>query len=152
MEGNELLEDLNKQIAEHNAKIGSLNKIKELIKQFPDLTRYRDRWEHIYYGSATVNSIATEYEMEHSCGCCSEAALIIRPYIELNDNQLIYNKNSIKQRIYSKPAEFFIGNKNPFSDLKYKPKEDWKDWMLKESIHPKVIEAVERIFSWRRED
>jgi len=135
MEGEELVADLNKQIAEYNAKISSLHKIKELITQFPDLERYPDRWGNVRYGTTAVNAIAAEYEMNHSCGCCRDAALIIRPYIKLANGQIVY----------SKPAEFFVGNGKSwgYGDV---PKEGWREYMGKCNIHPKIIAAVQSHF------
>jgi hypothetical protein len=135
MEGEELLAELNKDIVEYNAKIGALNKIKALISQYSDLTRYPDRWGNVRYGTTAVNAIAVEYERNHSCGCCRDAALIIRPYIKLADGQIVY----------SKPAEFYVGNGKSWGDGDV-PKDGWKEYMEKCNIHPTIITAVERHF------
>ena len=77
--------------------------------------------------------MATDYEHRHSCGCCADAALYIRPYIE----RKVLGKSV---RIYSQPETFCVGERAYNGG--YHVDSDWREKLRNADIPEKLIERV----------
>lgn len=128
------LETLLGEKKDHEDQINRLNYLISLVEtKYPDLKIITGRW-NTKYSSKTVNSIATNYDLGHSCGCCSDAALLVYPYIE--DNGI---------RIYSDPPSICIGrgNEGGYGEI---PSYGWEDRLREEKIQENIIKEVEQYF------
>jgi hypothetical protein len=103
-----------------------LNSLKRWYCSIADLREYNDRWGRIYYCSKSVNALCADFDWRNSCGCCSDAAIVVWPYIE-----------TTSCKIYSDPPNFTIGSKD-----RPEPIQDWEQ-SLKNALIPEVV--VERI-------
>ena len=94
-----LIDYIKKEEQEIKDKQKHLNKIKELEALFPDLDYAIDRWKNFRLKSSAVNEMANEVAMCHSCGCCADAALLARPYLDVDG-----------MKIYTEPETLFPGS------------------------------------------
>lgn len=135
-------------IAEHIAKLRQeaveknveAERLERLLIEYPDLKRHVGRWEKVAYSSPSVNAKATDYETRYNCGCCRDSPLELWPYIETSLG-----------RIYSSPASFFIGEKEPFSGVAV-AKAGWKDELRKAGLPEALIERVGQRFEAEKEE
>ncbi len=124
------LEQLNQEIAQRQSELDTLTHLK---KEFADLDCDIDRWQHRRFKSALVNAQATNFDINHSCGCCYDAALYIRPYLERTINNNVF-------KIYSNPLTFSVGWK---SSGGYEVKLEWSEPMKKANIASNIISKIE---------
>jgi len=124
----------------------ALTIINILIHDFPDLDIKHTRWGDILLHSKSVNDDVDDCVICHSCGCCNDSPLLVRPFKS-------FILNNVVTKIYSNPPEFCIGEKmitpvkirDSDGDEKYATEEIRADWIkiLKtEHISDKVIEKV----------
>jgi hypothetical protein len=110
-----------------------LNIFKKILEEIPDVELGSTQWENEMLFSASINSIATNVEFKHSCGCCSGAPLLARFYIE-----------RFGKKIYVKPIEICIGCGNEYGSGE-DFKNDWKDIIFKRNkINPELLEKVQK--------
>jgi hypothetical protein len=107
-----------------------LLKVKKIMEMFPDVTEERDRWENIRLYSPSINAIADDAEIHHSCGCCADASLYVSPFKIIEGIQ-----------VYSKPAHFCIGHKVDFGTGD-EVSEDWENQLKEENIGETAIAKV----------
>lgn len=112
--------------------------LEHLLVTYPDLERFTDRWHREYFCSKKVNEQATEYESCHSCGCCSDSALLIKPYII--DNTI---------RIYTNPYCVAVGEKGYRGDI---PHREWEDRLRKAGYRQEIIDGVTKHFKCDNEN
>ena len=106
-----------------------------LLEQFPDLELHINRWKRERYSSAHANSMTTDCDISHNCGCCPDSPLEVWPYVQLG-----------AVRVYSKPACFMVGEKNAYGYGEC-PYPDWQERMEKEGIPDAVIQKVAQYFA-----
>jgi len=146
------LEDLSKQITDATGTIRLCSQLKADISkseqkltelktlynlsqtQFPDLQRISDRWNHIRYSSALVNSQAKHAKIRHSCGCCPDTPLLVYPYITIDGVE-----------INSEPTGIIIGKENQWGEGE-RPNTNWKEKLQKHNISSTVIDIVQQYF------
>jgi len=110
-----------------------LNILKKILEEFPDVELGSTRWEDKMLFSASINSIATNVEFKHSCGCCSGAPLLARFYIE-----------RFGKKIYVKPIEICVGCGNEYGSGQIF-KDNWEDIIFNENkINPELLETVQK--------
>jgi len=119
------IEELEKELEEKQI---FLNKLKDIKKNYPSLDEYRGRWRTVYC-SKEINGKTDEVQIEKSCGCCVDAALLAKPFKEIE---------GIK--IFSDPVKFTIGW-GEYSGG-YTLNEGWDEKMKKALIPEKIITKV----------
>ena len=122
--------------------MGINDKVKELERElnaallakalFPNVEINRDRWGRERFFSCDVNSKADKVEIHHSCGCCQDAALYARPYIE--DSGVT---------VYSDPPYFTIGYGNEWG-YGENESEGWEETMREKNILEEVIKQCRK--------
>ena len=122
-------------VAEQLVLLATLKKLQEY---FPDLGYSIDRWNYFRLHSARVNTIATEADIHHSCGCCSDSPLLVRPYV---------NKDG--QKIYCIPESFNVGEKSYSGGDR--PNSGWVKDLQDAGITKEVIEIVKEYFKQEKE-
>jgi len=121
---------LKEKIKELDVELKSLKKIQ---KKFSLVQINYDRWDNARMYTEEANKLADQVDIHHSCGCCSDAALIARPYLMIGDLKL-----------YSDPCSFMIGEGSyhggdiPFSK--------WKEKMREKNISEDVIDQIQKYF------
>lgn len=115
-------------------KLAEIENIKNL---FPDVEVFTDRWQKKYYKSKSVNAIVDQWDYHASCGCCPDAAIYYRAYIEFNGIN-----------IYSDPVQMYVGNQSYSHYDKIDPTKNWKEniekYGLNKKIEEEIIKSVER--------
>jgi len=106
-----------------------LENIKQILEVYPDAKIYNDRWNNKRYSDKKVNTIVNHVEFRHSCGCCSDSALLAYPCIMFGNT-----------RIYSDPMYFCIGEKCPDGGERSLP--GWRKAMEEKLIPLQIIEEV----------
>lgn len=116
------------QIAEVQAQAARLTALLEI---YPDLTFETNRWRRTFQCSKAVNAIATEYEINYSCGCCPDPALYVRVYVETPHG-----------RVYGLPHQMEIGERDEI-DL---PIEGWDSMLRERGVQTGIIERLRAHF------
>ena len=75
------------------------NRLDDLIADFPQLQQATDRWGKQRYYAPSVNAMATDFELKHDCGCCSDSPLFVWPFLITGGNQ----------KVFSSPPSFLVG-------------------------------------------
>ena len=119
------------RIDQENKELSSLE---QLIFDYPDTEVATNRWGKKRISSERVNSLVTDVEIYHSCGCCHDSPLLVSPYIEVGD-----------LRLYSKPESFWVGTRNSFCQGEIEDK-DWKQRLENKNISTTVIKKIEEYF------
>jgi hypothetical protein len=121
--------DLNKELMEKKLEI---QRIESNMAQFSDLKKDVDRWNQCRYSSKSANSLTTDVEISHSCGCCNDSPLYARPYLIANG-----------ERIYSDPVIFVIGERNYGGG-----ENEWPGWEKKMREHniPQIVIDITRAY------
>ena len=127
--------ELQKQAA---AKIAEAERLEKLQQLYPDLKRHVGRWNKVVYCSPSVNSLVTDYETRHNCGCCGDSPLELWPYLETEHG-----------RIYSRPTGIFIGERDPYfgGDIS---RSGWREDLQKHGFPEGLIERVSYMFEDER--
>ena len=113
-------------------RMGEIDKTLELIKKFPNLANHVNRWEKVRLYTSHVNKIVDKFDMSHNCGCCSDSALELWPYVEIDG-----------MKIYSSPPVFLIGEKCGSGDT---PDVDWRKDLEEHNIPICIINEVTKYF------
>lgn len=112
-----------------------LDQIKKLMELYPDLRKNVNRWKTVTYCSKTANSQCNDFGMRYSCGCCSDAAKMVLPFIETP-----YGK------VHSDPVEFTIGSKDSSELL------DFEKHMTDSGIPKELIERIRKTYEKTEEE
>jgi hypothetical protein len=99
---------------------------------YPDLTERVNRWRKIFLSSKTVNAIATDFEIDVSCGCCPDPELYVRVFIETPHG-----------RVYGVPYQMGIGERD--EGVEY-PADDWESRLHAHGVHPSIIDRLKERF------
>lgn len=110
----------------------------KLFNQYDDLCESTDRGDNVRLCSKHVNSITNRTVIYHTCGCCPDAGLIVRPYIRFYDGDYYVN-------VFSDPPSFDIGQQVEFGEGD-EPYEGWEQRLKDHDIPDKVIEEVKAYF------
>lgn len=70
-------------------KIEDYHYLKELI---PDLKEYRTTYGQQFIGTKDIKNIES-YKIQRSCGCCDDAAYIVKLYTDFESSQVYYHKH-----------------------------------------------------------
>lgn len=124
------LMDAESQTEKQKSELASLS---ALWGEFPCLKKYVGRWGRVVYCSPTANASATNFEARHSCGCCSDSAFQIWPFIETSHG-----------RVYSDPPFFTVGEKHGCGN---RPDDGWDARMREQRIPEHIIRRVENLFT-----
>lgn len=100
-------------------KLVESDKIRALMVQFPDLKVRKDRWGTERYSAASANSLVTNYETRHSCGCCGDAPLLVWPYLSTEHG-----------RVFSDPSSFYFARRD--------------HWESEYTLEPSFAESVRK--------
>lgn len=104
----------------------------ELKIQFPDLSYSIDRWKHFRLHSKCVDEIATDVDIRHSCGCCSDSPLFARPYIIVGGVQIFSCETfTIGEKAYN-------GGDHPLPG--------WRTKLLNAKLPQEIVDRVEAYF------
>lgn len=109
---------------------------KKLNKKYPDIAIYNGRWGIKRYISKSVVPLCDEVHLHHSCGCCDDAPLIARPYIEDTELDVL---------IYGDPTDNYVGEQDPYF-YKDRPDYGWEKYMRDKGYGDKVIEIIQEHF------
>lgn len=110
-----------------------LNKLKTLREKFSSIKINNDRWDNKRHYTKEANELVTDVDIHKSCGCCSEAVVMARPYLEIGD-----------MKIHSDPCYFNIGaGTYSFGD---EPWEGWDNKMREHKIPESIIQKVQEYF------
>jgi hypothetical protein len=120
---------LSEKLDQQEAEIA---KRRKLLRRFPDLREQVDRWKTVRLYSKAVNAIAVEAQIHHTCGCCADAPLVVRPYVRVDG-----------ECIYSDPPEIYIGHRNYWGggDVLVP---DWRHRLSEAGLSAEVAEIVSR--------
>jgi len=127
-----LKEKLEDRISKSKEEIEQNEKIIKLISIYPDLRIYSNRWNKEYFSSKLVNKIVTDVEFANACGCCADAPLYAKFYVEID---------GIK--IYAEPVEVYIGE-GSYGGSGYVNIELWENRLDALNINKNVFEKVEK--------
>lgn len=113
-------------------KIKELQDILKVIKIFPDIKTYVNRWGSEYFYDKSANSKVTHIDLHNGCGCCSDSPLLAKCYLIHDGIQ-----------IYADPIEINIGEKNGcgYGEIVY---DDWQEILQKHNINRDVYPIVEK--------
>ena len=119
---------MEKKIEKLRQEAAKLEKIKS---KFPDVTETRDRWGTVRLSAKSANSLTTDIETRHSCGCCNDAPYYAQPYLTFEG-----------ERIYSNPERICIGEKATsfYGDIWY---ENWRDKLAEIGVPEDTINKLE---------
>lgn len=123
------IEEAKKAIDEAHANLENLRKIRVL---YPDARLHHGRWRKVQC-SKTVNGEATEFEYKYSCGCCSDAAVQIWPYVDTEAG-----------RVYADYPYFTAGERDDYSGDR--PRTGWQDDARHMGLTENLIAKVEKHF------
>ena len=137
MANNELTEALREKINKTQKELEVMCRLED---RFPDLLKETDRRgaERLY--SEHVNAIADQYEERNVCSCCSDASIIIMPYIIVDET-----------KVFTKPIEFYVGQSDPYSK-RDRIHKDWKESLMKAGVNQKIIDDFEERITVLDED
>lgn len=128
-----LQEKLDQEVKRAEQKAEDLKKILEI---YPDLEDTgRTRWETNLLISDLAKKDMIDCSFKHSCGCCPDAALLARPYIEING-----------YTIWTKQIEYYIGEKNEFGYGEIE-RDNWMDVLRKDGLREEIIDLVVDFFN-----
>lgn len=102
------------------------------MEQYPDLKLQPDRWGQRRLVSATVNGIATDCQIKHSCGCCYDSAIEAWPFVDFNG-----------LRIYADGSPFIVGVGSYSGEI---PREGWQRELKDRGLSNAIIEKVQAYF------
>lgn len=105
--------------------------IKELKEKFPDLEEYSNRWNHVHYCSKMIIPKCDKFNMTHSCGCCYDSMLYVKPYIKYKDI-----------KIHSDPVEITVGNQSNYDGVDNEWHDDWEKKLIDLGFSDGLINAV----------
>lgn len=129
------IESLQKEV---DLKLNEINNLKSLSKIYPNLKKHTSRWKQVRYYSKNVNSLVTDCDIRHSCGCCPDSPLYVWPYIE-----------TAHGKIYSDPPSFCVGEMdNYYAD---EPLKNWKELLKNADISNVVVEIIKEYFNQEKE-
>lgn len=132
---------LDKEDKEATEKEEKLNKVKTLSTIFKNLKRNVNRWGTERFCTNEVNETADKYYTTFSCGCCSDAALLVRPYKEVA---------GIK--VYTDPCDICIGEKDYSYTNNARLDCDWRDALREKGISEAIIEQIEEEYNGSYDD
>ena len=130
-----ILDEVNKLTKEAQEKQKEAERLENLYKFYPDLKKHVGRWDKIAYYSASVNSLVTDYNSRHNCGCCSDSPLEVWPYLKTEFGN-----------VYSDPPSFMVGERDydePGGERAYP---EWQDKLKAKNISEAVIEKISSLF------
>lgn len=127
MEIDKYLEEKHKEIDQLRAEVAEIVKLRQ---EFSDLEVHINRWEKVRFWSPSVNPLANDAEINHSCGCCSDSPLLATPVLKKEDGTKVYGT-----------PEIFVGQKNEF---RYGDTldEGWEEKLREKNVSDVVIEKV----------
>ena len=125
------IEKLRKEVNECTAE---MDRLESALKIYPDLRKRTWRWGKVTYYTKEVNTVVTDYDIRHNCGCCPDSTLEIFPYISTSVG-----------KIYSDPSCFSVGNADPNygGDI---PRDGWDKEMTNAGISEEIIKKVHHHF------
>ena len=111
--------------------------ITKLRERFPDLSAVTDRWKCERFTSAQVNAVADHVDIRRSCGCCPDAVLLARPYVEVEGTQ-----------VFGQPDCFRVARLEGHEfDSEWS---GWADEMRKVGISETVIASVHGTLDYKK--
>lgn len=135
---NNKIDELIKKYENERDKINNeLDTISVLKDLFPDLSYDINRWDRVRYYAPSITKRANKVNIHHSCGCCDDAALIARPYIDVN----VMGETIT---VYNNANGYYIGDKACSGG--YYPNIGWGTKLKNENIPYSVIEQIEKYF------
>jgi len=60
------------------------------LTQFPDLKIHKNRWGQERLVSKGANAQATDCQIRHNCGCCSDSPVEVWPYLKMADGTFVF--------------------------------------------------------------
>lgn len=124
-----------KEIAKQTKEV---QKVKDMLELFDDLTYSIDRWQNFRLHSAKVNAQAEDVDLRHACGCCNDSPVVARPYIM-----------ALGQRVYTVPTSFTVGEKG-YNGGEI-PLPGWRSELLNSGIQQCIIDKIESFFEANKE-
>lgn len=132
-------EEADKLLQEASEKLAEADNLTKLHEAHPDLQKHVNRWRKVRFYSKQVNTLATRFDIGHSCGCCNDSTLEVWPYIETEHG-----------KVYSDPPRFQVGEKHWIAgDTPYPA---WKDQLREAGIPESIIGAVQAHFDQGKQD
>lgn len=113
---------------EINKELENVKFIRSLLEKYPDLQRHVNRWKQERFTSALV--VATDCEIGHNCGCCSDSPVEVWPYALEGQT-----------RIYVTGIPFIVGEKNSY-EYGETPYDGWEDKLRKANLSEEIITKV----------
>ncbi len=116
------------------------NRLEALFKEYPNIKVREHRWGKITCYTKDINSLVTNFDIRHNCGCCEDSPLEVFPYLETP-----YGK------VYSEPSCFTIGHKDYVEtcDIPYK---NWETSLKEAGIPDTLIEQIGLHFNKSEEE
>ena len=108
-------------------------RLTSLLELFPDLTQEINRWRRVFECSKSVNSLATDYELAHTCGCCPDPGVLVQVYVDTPHG-----------RVYGVPHKIEVGERIDYID---RPHPHWERTLRSCGISEVVIEKVRAHFA-----
>jgi hypothetical protein len=123
-----VLDQIHRFEKEANEKQQEADRLRKLLAAYPDLEVIGGRWKTVY-ASKSVNTKVTKCDLDHSCGCCRDAALEAWFFLETPNG-----------RVYSKPPRFTVGEQHFISgDVATR---GWKKGLRDAEIPEALIQVV----------
>lgn len=126
---------ISKQEKEAEVQLSNVDAMRKALEKFPDLEVFTDRWGKQRWGAKSANPHVTDYEYGHTCGCCSDTGILIRPYLECGG-----------QRIYSNPSSFDIGE-GRYSDSRHF-RFNYDEQFIKVGVNPELVKNLLRLYPY----
>lgn len=114
-----------------------IDKLKNILKYFPNAMIDIDRWGNEKYYSKEINEIADCVDFSHSCGCCSDAPLLAIPYYVLH-------LPNMDITLHTNPISFTIANSVEYSG--YDPNNCWEKQFKDVGISDEIINKIQKFF------
>jgi hypothetical protein len=118
-----------------NAAQAEAARLSGLLELYPDLRQETDRWRRVFSCSTSVNTIATHYEIAYSCGCCPDASLYIRLFVETP-----YGK------VYGVPHQIGVGERRSWEYFDC-PDKDWEKTLKARGAPDHILEKLRAHFA-----
>lgn len=105
-----------------------------LVEIYPDLRKSMNRWSRTFYSSQAVNATATDYEIGYSCGCCSDAAMYVRFYVQ-----------TCHGKVFAEPFQKCIGELD--GEYYDSPSNDWEECVRAMQVPERLIDRLRTHFA-----
>lgn len=111
--------------------------VMELLKEFPDLEEFGDRWNNIYFKAKSADSKVNQVWFNHNCGCCADSPYQAWPYIEFAG-----------EKIHSSLGCIVVGESDDYEGER--PYPNWEEKV--KDLPPVITDIIRQNFKENKSD